>query len=211
MLGADEYLNRFDNLAERAALRRRMRQARAQLGNAARSRAARDVAGQLAATMLLKPRLRIAAYASISAELGTTPLLRLLVRRGAIIFLPRVDSARAARMSFAPVGSRWRLNRFAIAEPANTRRQSACFMNIVLLPVVAFDKFGTRLGMGGGFYDRALAFKLRRHSWYGPKLIGLAYEFQRADHIPRRPHDVQLDAIVTPRGIHWFSSRGSDS
>ena len=58
-----------------------------------------------------------------------------------------------------------------------------------------------RLGTGGGFYDRAFAFRAVRRSWHAPRLVGLAYAFQQLEHIGAAAHDVPLDAVVTEEGI----------
>jgi 5-formyltetrahydrofolate cyclo-ligase len=60
-----------------------------------------------------------------------------------------------------------------------------------------------RLGMGGGYYDRTFAFLNRRTSWRAPRLIGIAYSFQRVTHIEPAPHDVRLDAVVTEEGLAY--------
>ena len=197
------------NTADRLVLRRQMRKLRAAIAPAAQQIAARRVARHIDLAHLLKPGARIAVYAAMADELSTAPLLSLLARRGAQVFMPRIEDTRRRRMSFAPLGNRWRMNRFGIAEPAGHQRQAAQFLNIVFLPLLAFDDSGTRLGMGGGYYDRALAFRLRRRRWSGPRFIGMAFDCQSAAAIAREAHDVQLDAIVTPQGIRWFSSLGS--
>jgi len=69
-----------------------------------------------------------------------------------------------------------------------------------LLPLVAFDQQGERLGMGGGYYDRTFEF-LRRSGLNKPKLIGLAHDFQQVDAIPTEAWDVPLTAIVTNKGV----------
>ena len=69
------------------------------------------------------------------------------------------------------------------------------------MPLLAFDRLGTRLGYGGGYYDRTLAILHKR-----PKLIGLAYEAQELDVIPRQSHDVPLDAIITEAGVRYFGA-----
>src|SRR5690606_24554150 len=74
------------------------------------------------------------------------------------------------------------------------------WLDVIFVPLVAFDSRGTRLGMGAGYYDRALAFRLLRKHWRGPKPIGLAYDYQRLPRIEPAPHDVPLDAVVTERG-----------
>ena len=75
----------------------------------------------------------------------------------------------------------------------------------LLVPLVGFDAGGWRLGYGGGFYDRALRFRHTRRHWPGPKLVGLAFQCQRADSVFAEPHDVRLDAVATERGVQHFS------
>ena len=118
--------------------------------------------------------------------------------------MPRIESVRAARMSFAPIHGRWRINRHGIVEPAGCERVATRFLNVIFLPLLAFDDAGNRIGMGGGYYDRALAFRHLRRNWNGPALIGVAYEFQKVAQLPALPHDVQLDGIVTPQELRWF-------
>ena len=75
----------------------------------------------------------------------------------------------------------------------------------MLVPLVAFDGAGNRLGMGGGFYDRTFAYRARRRRWRKPWLIGVAYEFQRLKSLPQRPWDVLLDGVLTERGLERFA------
>ena len=71
--------------------------------------------------------------------------------------------------------------------------------DVILMPLLGFDRQGTRLGYGGGYYDRTLATLKKR-----PRLIGFAFALQEVDHIPRQAHDVPLDAIVTEAGVRNF-------
>ena len=102
------------------------------------------------------------------------------------------------------VGAPLRTNRYGIAEPTGTDHRDARWCDLVLLPLVAFDACGHRLGTGGGYYDRALAFRRLRQSWPGPRLVGLAHSAQELPTISPNPTDVALDAIVTERGIRIF-------
>ena len=73
--------------------------------------------------------------------------------------------------------------------------------DVVVMPLLGFDKRGTRLGYGGGYYDRTLARMKKK-----PKLIGYAFAAQELPEIPRQPHDLPLDAVATERGIRWFAA-----
>lgn len=107
-------------------------------------------------------------------------------------------------MSFAPAGGALRRNVFGIAEPSDPRRLDPRWLQLVLVPLVAVDSRGARLGMGGGFYDRALAFRRLRERWRGPRLVGVAHSCQRLDHLPSLPHDIHLDALLTEQGLLPF-------
>lgn len=88
-------------------------------------------------------------------------------------------------------------NRFGIREPIKS--SSPLFANqldLVLLPLLAFDRTGNRLGMGAGYYDRALQALVHQPSTR-PRLIGLAHSFQEVESIQAQPWDVTLDAIIT--------------
>ncbi len=79
--------------------------------------------------------------------------------------------------------------------PAN--RRAAWALDLVLLPLVAFDALGNRMGMGGGYYDRTFSFKSLRKGMTGPNLIGLAHEIQRVEKLPIESWDIPLTSIVT--------------
>ncbi|GLK87605.1 hypothetical protein GCM10017655_06670 [Pseudomonas turukhanskensis] len=102
---------------------------------------------------------------------------------------------------------RLRPNRFRIAEPtAKPQRQRKVWaLDLIMLPLVGFDPEGGRLGMGGGFYDRSLAYLQRRHNWHKPTLLGLAHECQKVDRLALASWDVVLHATVTDQA--WY--RGS--
>ncbi len=166
------------------------------------------VARRVLQLRIIRPQQNIAAYLPASAELDTRILLRALLARGCRLFLPRIDSWRAKRMRFLAVNSGpLRRNRFGIAEPSGHRSCGTRWMHIVLLPLVAYDSHGNRLGSGAGFYDRALRFRQLRSSWHGPLLLGLAHSAQYQTDITSGPYDVPIDAVVTEKGITWFNGR----
>ena len=76
-----------------------------------------------------------------------------------------------------------------------------CEPDIVMMPLLGFDRWGTRLGYGGGYYDRSIAALRQR-----PLLVGLAFAIQEFDSIPRQDHDIALDAVVTEAGLRYFGS-----
>ena len=111
-------------------------------------------------------------------------------------------------MGFVPLlpGARLRANpaRIGIAEPvaSPSARISPSRLDAILMPVVGFDRHGNRLGMGAGYYDRALR-HLRDGSrrWRRPRLVGLAFACQEVERIVPSTWDIPLDVVVTERGI----------
>jgi len=90
-------------------------------------------------------------------------------------------------------------SKFGIYEPPLSKRcLPANAFQVILLPLVAFDRNGARVGIGAGFYDRALQ-SLAHQPSTRPYLLGLAHHFQEVKSIPQSPWDVALDAILTDR------------
>jgi 5-formyltetrahydrofolate cyclo-ligase len=153
---------------------------------------------------------RIAAYWPTDGELDPRPLVHQALARGKTAYLPVLGSAfghagmtklRFAR--FRP-GERMCPNRFGIPEPRFRGRNTrpARDLDLILVPLVGFDSDGNRIGMGGGYYDRTLAYLRTRRHWRRPRLIGIAHECQRLEKIAQRPWDIPLDAVVTERRIY---------
>jgi len=146
---------------------------------------------------------QVAGYLACQGEISLDPWLRNPGRHQA--WLPMLYESVEPRLRFAPLrpGLRWKLNRYGIIEPdvgwGETR--DARNLDIVLMPLLAFDRQGNRLGMGGGFYDRSLAFRRSRRHWTRPRLIGVAHAIQEHPSLPRQPWDVPLDAILTEREL----------
>ena len=187
---------------DRQALRKALRARRRNVSECERSRSAQLVARNADRYLHLREGWRIAVYASLPSELDTQPLIDLAHSRGCEIYVPRIDRhALAHKMRFVELTGRQRPNRLGISEPEDSRMMGARWLDVVFLPLVGFDARGVRLGMGGGFYDRAFAFRRWRTAWHAPRLIGLAYAFQQVESLTAAAHDVRLDAVVTEERI----------
>ncbi len=168
--------------------------------------AARRVAARVWRLPVLARSRRLALYLPVSGELDCTPVISAAWRRGREVFLPVMAGTGLRFAPFAP-DSQLLCNRFGIPEPACSADEwrSAREMDVILAPLVGFDANGYRLGMGGGYYDRTLAFLALRANFRRPHFIGLAYAFQQIGAVPHHEHDVQLEAVVTDAGC--FSCR----
>ena len=84
-------------------------------------------------------------------------------------------------------------------EPTGGKPGAASDLDVCIVPTVAFDDAGHRIGMGGGYYDRCFEHLVHRTHWSQPKLVGFAFECQRFEHIDPSPWDVPLDYVFTER------------
>lgn len=139
----------------------------------------------------------VAGYHAHRDEADPAVLLQALTRSGAHIAFPRV-TAKDAALEFhrVPDGEILRPGAFGIHEPLEHWPRAR--PDILLVPLLAYDDAGYRLGYGGGYYDRTLA------SLSGARAIGIAYAGQRVDFLPHDAHDCRLDAILTENGLTEF-------
>tara|TARA_B100001059_G_scaffold136393_1_gene136727 strand:- start:2220 stop:2843 length:624 start_codon:yes stop_codon:yes gene_type:complete len=139
-----------------------------------------------------------AAYFPIRSELSPLDLLARLVDLGCATALP-VTPAEGQPLRF----HRWAVGGRLDDGPYDTKQPPAdqpfCRPDVILAPMLAFDSAGWRLGYGGGFYDRTLAFL--RGAGHHLSVIGIAYDGQKLDNIPVGPYDMPLDAILCPTGL----------
>jgi 5-formyltetrahydrofolate cyclo-ligase len=139
---------------------------------------------------------RIAAYLAINGEIGTELVIRTAWQQSKEVYLPIVQPTGA--LMFAPYhpGSQMRNNRYRIPEPEISDDDSplhAAALDLLIVPLVAFDHNCQRIGMGAGYYDRTLA----GHNSDKPIRIGFAYSLQQVTAIQARTWDVPMHKIVT--------------
>lgn len=187
-----------------AAAKRKLRRAMVERRQAVTAAAARAAARAVADHLLADPRVcaapRVALYAALPDELPTLPLFGALGVLGRQRLLPRILSG---EIEFAAVES-WEELRpgfFGVLEPPEERLPvEPAAGDVVIVPGVAFDACGQRLGRGKGYYDRA--FSDARGAL--PLLIGAGYEAQIVPAVPHDSRDRSMDAIVTERGLRWI-------
>lgn len=152
---------------------------------------------------LLRSR-RIALYLAADGELDPRPLIQRLRKLDKTLYLPvlKPGSSNALWFSEFHPNDRLQPNRFGIAEPNIRHRKPvpAWSLDLIIMPLVAFSSDGGRLGMGGGYYDRTLAYQLQHNQWIRPALIGFAHDFQRVERLSRQPWDVPLHGVITEQG-----------
>ncbi len=155
----------------------------------------------------LQSAQHIAAYIAIRGEISLDPIMEYLADAAKHLYLPVL---RGEAMHFAPwlPGQPLQKKGFGLLEPesAESHWRPAEQLDLVLAPLVVFDKHCNRIGQGGGFYDRAFAFK-KNNPGASPFLLGVAHESQQESHLPVQAWDVPLDTIVTDRAVHQRMSK----
>lgn len=195
----------------RQAIRAQLRQRREQLTTAECAHLSGRICEHLVRSRLFRTSHRIACYFPHGKEVDLTDLMLQAWAQGKTTFLPVLARFPKGHLWWLPyyIDTPLYRNRFGIPEPAHARRLRSTklrSLDLILVPLVAFDSSGQRIGMGGGFYDRSLARIRHTHSWHRPRRIGVAFSWQEVEHIPAQPWDVPLDGIVTDQGITTFRS-----
>ena len=182
------------------ALRRSYRQRR----RALEPSVARDLSAEIAAQCLASPAAqaakRIGSYIAMRGEVQTAQLNRALIIADKQLYAPVV---RGKHMVFCPLQPPLRRAQTGNLQPQMRSAAWLSQLDIVLLPLLAFDDRGNRLGMGGGYYDRLFASRLHRKTKQ-PLRVGLAFDCQQAERLPMQAWDVPLHAVVTESGWRFF-------
>ena len=183
----------------RALLRARMSVRRNELGAKQRIAAAAGVLHSLETLPEFMTDANVAGYWAVRGELPLNLAVASLARRDQHYFLPVLGDSRQLRFAEYRTGGALAPNRFGIPEPEATGAalRDARGMDVILLPLLAFDRAGHRLGSGGGWYDRTLAFLRDAARPAVPLLVGVGYAFQEVKAIPAASWDVDLDYIAT--------------
>ena len=184
----------------KATLRQQARATRAAILNSTRGDAAKAVADHFFEAVTLAPGDIVAGYWRIKDEMDCQPILIRLMDSLQPVCLPVVlGDDLPLELRLWEQGAPLYEAGFGTLAPSELAPQVE--PDVILVPLLGFDKRGTRLGYGGGYYDRTLA-KLSKK----PRLIGLAFAAQELDTVPREPHDIPLDAIITENGARTFEN-----
>ena len=187
----------------KAALRASRKQARAGLTAAQREALNRNIVEHLLTSGVYRSAQQIGTYSAHRAEVSLEALGGPARRDGRSLFLPVVDQPTKGHLRFGRWDKDTQLtpNRWGIPEPP-VPWVGVEALSALLVPLVAFDRHGNRIGMGGGYYDRTLAAAMASgNARQKPELIGVAYECQKVDPFTPDPWDIPLDWILTENGI----------
>lgn len=187
--------------SDRREIRTHIRQQRRALTSLQQRQAAELAAGKASGFPPVHQAKKIALFISFDGELDTHPLITQLWLQQKEVYLPALHPFSQGQLLFIRYQptTRLTLNRLHIPEPPLDIRHTIALseLDVLMVPLVAFDVQGQRLGMGGGFYDRTL------QNWqqHGFLPVGLAHDCQQVEALPVAKWDIPLPAVITPSKI----------
>ena len=165
----------------------------------------RDLCQNIIKEKAYKYSQHIACYIANDGEIDPALLIEHALFSEKIVYLPILSPLKNS-LYFAPynTNSQLKLNRFNIPEPVchPSNWKKASQLDLLLLPLVAFDDQGNRMGMGGGFYDQTLSYLNHRQHWKKPVLMGAAHEVQKVDQLEAQSWDIPLNYIATEKQLY---------
>ncbi len=190
------------NPNNKADLRKHFIGLRDSITSADRQAAAKKAASIFLQNIVVKRDDIVSGYYPFNSEISPLPLMEQLDMSGITTCLPVITNRNEPLIfkAWQCGNALWASGHFNLKEPAASAPKVT--PTIIILPLLAFDKSGNRLGYGGGFYDRTMDFFKRQG--HKPIAVGLAYSAQLAQSLPNESHDHILDFVVTESGISKF-------
>ena len=188
-----------------SCLRKQIRAKRRKLDIYSQRKSAHHILIQLRTLAAFKHSQHVGIYLDAFGEIQTRKIILMLFQLGKKVYLPRV-CAMNQTLHWIPISlhqynsRRFYWHRLGMQEAMNQTQRSIQKIDLLIMPLLACDEYGTRIGMGGGFYDRSLA-----HTSKSPIRLGLAHNFQFIQHtLPRQIWDQALDILITPQKTRHF-------
>lgn len=139
----------------------------------------------------------IAFYWPCDGEISLLPLLQMALNQKKSCYLPVIDSGFNMYFCLYKKNTKLVNNRYGIKEPYLKRKVLRPeHLDLIFVPLVAFDEQGKRLGMGGGYYDRAFSYK-KKNAFMSPTLIGVAFDYQKITRLPEEAWDIPMAKIIS--------------
>ena len=186
--------------AEKRKLRQQMQAKRVQMAHAVAASASQSVARHFADHPILAFAPSFAGYVSMRGEIDVLPVFEIMAKWNKVTALPCIRPDKNLHFREWSLGEPLVKSTVQTHEPLATN--PSIIPALVLVPLLAFDGDGYRLGYGGGYYDRTIA--AMRDFATPPLFIGVAYSAQEVDRVPTDAHDQPLDGILTELGVSMF-------
>ena len=193
-------------MLSRSELRQQMRVHRQQLSLQGQTKMAEKVVDQVCNSAIFYQSTHISAYISHGGEIDPASILRLAWQLNKTCYLPVMQAQKQLCFVKYEVEDELKPNAYNILEPTIQPEKiiQAPQLDLVLVPLVAFDRHGNRLGMGSGYFDATFSFLKNTKRPTNPYLLGLAYEWQQCETTYPAEWDIKLDAIATENTIHFI-------
>lgn len=195
-------------MASQSEIRQQVRSVRHALSE--KQQKSEAIAERIIHSALFKRSVHIAVYLNHDGEVSTEQIIQQIWRADKHCYLPvlREKPQKGLWFSVYRKDSRLVANKFGIYEPAihSGAIRHPWHLDLALVPLVAFDLSGNRIGRGGGYYDRTFAYMKQPTQPKAPLLVGLAFECQKQNSLPAHSWDIPLDAVVTEKAFYLFSA-----
>lgn len=190
---------------EHSFIRKNLRSKRRSLSSFEQKQAQLSVLHHLNTLPIFHSSKKIGLYLHAFGEVHTERLIELCFKKNKQVYLPMICSMNQ-RLVWVKISKNQYINRrfshhpLGMKEPMATRAKHVSSLDLLIMPLLACDRYGTRIGMGGGYYDRTLA-----SAKHKPYRLGLAHPFQFIEHtLKRQSWDQPLDALLTPQRVYYF-------
>lgn len=190
---------------ELSFIRKNLRSKRRSLSPLEQKKAQLNVLHHLNSLAIFHSSKKIGLYLHAFGEVHTELLIALCFKKNKQVYLPMICSMNQ-KLVWVKISKNQYINRrfshhpLGMKEPMASRAKHVASLDLLLMPLLACDQYGTRIGMGGGYYDRTLATAKHR-----PYRLGLAHQFQFIEHtLERQSWDQPLDALLTPQRVYYF-------
>jgi 5-formyltetrahydrofolate cyclo-ligase len=173
-------------------IRQIMRRRRSRIAYGAQKRAAYCLSQKILRSSIFQNSHHVAFYTAVQGEIDLSGLIKQAWSQGKSCYLPILDGKQLRFIHYRPT-TPMQPNQFGILEPTVGDIILPQYLDLILMPLVAFDRHNHRIGMGGGYYDRTFAVTNNKVS---PYLMGVAHRCQRVQKITPAVWDVPLDSVV---------------
>lgn len=191
------------NQTRKSILRQTLRAQRQSIIQKDRAEFSSQAAQYLQASHLFQQSEYIACYFSTSEEFDTQCLIEIILNSNKKCYLPILSNNQLFFVHYQKMDE-LQLNQFKILEPKKaTEKISLEQLQLILLPLVGFDKLGHRLGMGGGYYDRTF-YSIQKNANKKMIFLGVGFSLQEVELLPHDKWDILLDGVLTEKGIVLF-------
>ena len=190
---------------ELSFIRKNLRSKRRSLSPLEQKKAQLNVLHHLNSLAIFHSSKKIGLYLHAFGEVHTDLIIKLCFQKNKQVYLPMICSMNQ-RLVWVRISKNQYVNRrfshhpLGMKEPMATRAKHVSSLDLLIMPLLACDQYGTRIGMGGGYYDRTLA-----SAKHKPYRLWLAHQFQFIEHtLKRQSWDQPLDALLTPQRVYYF-------